>query len=203
MFFLKGKPPAKRFEPDLSKVRLYKGDYYLVAHTIAPSYNTYTLCEWDEGWDGDFCTIAMECAMRLLEDSPIVINQLFPTFHNIDVRSTPEMERFLKQRSLWEIGWPPCVMSVTHGPDRTLISSFDHDDDWFWMDFYAYRQFPGTTSSGEPIPPDMHLRFKHLHDALVITTAQDLDSFIDKLRQVCATCGRTLIVTEPTQSGNS
>ena len=74
MFFKKRPFPAP-FKPDLTRVRLYNGDYYALSGDAVPAY---TLCEWDEDWNPDFPELAMDCALAILDDFPVVVNCLYP-----------------------------------------------------------------------------------------------------------------------------
>ncbi|MBO5918618.1 MAG: hypothetical protein J6Q14_07615 [Oscillospiraceae bacterium] len=194
MFFKKRPAPAP-FKPDLTRVRLYNGDYYGLSGDTVP---TYTLCEWDEDWDPVFPELAMDCALAILDDFPVVVNCLYPGFVGGDVHDEEEIAKYLRNIRELDLGLlSNSGITLTHGPDRGLVASFDHDDDWFQMFFYGYRQLPaGSTLSGTPFVPDVRLYFKHLHTCLTITTANSIDIFAEKIREVCKKYGKTLVVQE-------
>ena len=198
MFFKRRRPPAVFFTPDLTKIRLYNGAYYTLADDAPPPYSVYTLCEWDEDWDAEFPDLAMDCALAILDDYPIVVNCLYPSLVGEDVHDEERVKKHLRSMDGVDFGiLSNSVITLTHGPDRGLVASFDHNDDWFQMCFYGYHQLPAEDiGAGAPFVPDVELYFKHLHTRLVITTKSSIDVFAEKIREVCKKYGKTLVVQE-------
>lgn len=198
MFFKKSRIPTIFFKPDLTKVRLYNGAYYTLADDAPQPYSVYTLCEWDEDWDPDFHELAMDCALAILDDYPIVVNCLHSGIVGEDVHDEKTVEKYLRTIRGMDFGaLSNSAITLTNGPDRGLVASFDHDDDWFQIYFYAYEQLPNRdTQAGEAFAPDLELYFKHLHNRLVIVTENDIDVYADKIRAVCKKYGKTLVVQE-------
>ena len=193
MFFKKRRPSVP-VEPDLTKIRLYNGAYYTLADDAPPLYSVYTLCEWDEDWDPDFPELAMDCALAILDNYPIVVNCLCPGVAGMNVHDEEQVKEYLQSIDGVDFGFSSNVaITLTNGPDRGLVASFDHDDKWFQMCFYGYHQLPGNCTSPTP---DVELYFKHLHSRLVITTKSSIDVFADKIRPICEKYGKTLVVQE-------
>lgn len=194
MFFKKWLT-SEPFEPDLTRVKLYNGDLYALFDDSMP---VYTLRDWDESWDPDFPELAMDCALAILDDYPVVVNCLHPGFVGKSVHDEETVEKYLHSIQGLDLGsLSNSAITLTNGPDRGLISSFDHDDDWFQMCFYAYKQLPmGNTQTGTPFEPDVELYFKHLHTCLAIKTRNSIDVYADKIREVCKKYGKTLVVQE-------
>ncbi len=194
MFFKKWFTSAP-FEPDLTRVVLYNGDYYGVSDD---SMSVYTLRDWDESWDPDFHELAMDCALAILDDYPIVVNCLHSGIVGKSVHEEEAVEKYLRSIKGLDFGaLSNSAVTLTHGPDRSLVASFDHDDDWFQMCFYGYRQLPaGGAQAGVPFEPDVKLYFKHLHTCLVITTKNSIDVYADKIREVCKKYGKTLVIQD-------
>lgn len=186
---------SEPFEPDLTRVKLYNGDVYALFDDSMP---VYTLRDWDESWDPDFHELAMECALTILDDYPVVVNCLHPGFVGKSVHDEETVEKYLHSIRGLDFGaLSNSAITVTNGPDRGLISSFDHDDDWFQMCFYAYKQLPtGKAQTGTPFEPDVELYFKHLHTCLAIKTRNSIDVCAEKIRPVCEKYGKTLVVQE-------
>ena len=195
MFFFKKKEKPPIPEPDKTKVVLRDGPRD-PAFTSPPPWHTYSLCEWLEGTDSNFSRLALECAMVILDDYPIVINRLWPRFFGETVREDPDILSYLDRISHCEFGCAASVITLTHGPDRTLVAAFDPNDEWYQINFYGYRQLPNNTAVGAPFHPDIDLYFFHLDDCLMITTLDEIDKIADKLRPICQKYGKTLIVRE-------
>lgn len=197
MFFKRRRAPSIFFKPDLTKIRLYKGAYYTLADDAPQPYSVYTLCEWDEDWDRDFPELAMNCALAILDDYPIVVNCLHSGIAGENVHNEKSVEKYLCSIRGVDFGsLSNSAITLTNGPDRGLVSSFDHDD-WFQIYFYAYKQLPnGDAQAGESFEPDAELYFKHLHNRLVIVTKNSIDIYADKIREVCKKYGKTLVVQE-------
>lgn len=195
MFFKKRRVPAIFFKPDLTRVKLYNGDFYALSDD---SMHVYTLCEWDEDWDPDIHELAMDCALAILDDYPIVVNCLHSGIVGKSVHEEKSVENYLRNIRGLDFGsLSNSAITLTNGPDRGLVSSFDHDDDWFQMCFYAYKQLPGENAqTGTPFEPDVELYFKHLHTCLIITTRNGIDIYADRIREVCKKYGKTLVVQE-------
>ena len=183
------------FEPDLTRIRLYNGDYYGVSDGSIP---VYTLRDWDESWDPDFHELAMDCALAILDDYPIVVNCLHSGVVGESVHDEKTVEEYLRSIRGLDFGaLSNSAVTLTRGPDRGLVASFDHDDDRFQMCFYAYKQLPvGNSQIGTPFEPDVELYFKHLHTCLVIITRSSIDVYADKIREVCKKYGKNLVVQE-------
>lgn len=198
MFFKKRRPPAIFFTPDLTKVRLYNGAYYTLTDDASQPYSVYTLCEWDEDWDSDFSELAMDCALAILDDYPIVVNCLHSGIVGESVHNEKRVEKYLRTVRGPDFGvLSNSAITLTNGPDRGLVSSFDHDDDRFQIYFYAYKQLTnGDTQAGESFEPNVELYFKHLHNRLVIVTKDGIDIYADKIRPVCEKHGKTLVIQE-------
>ena len=186
---------SEPFEPDLTRVKLYNGDVYAL---LGDSMPVYTLCEWDEDWDRDFPELAMDCALAILDDYPVVVNCLHPGIVGKDVHDEETVEKYLHSIQGLDFGLlSNSAITLTNGPDRGLISSFVHDDDWFQMCFYAYKQLPmGNAQTGTPFEPDVELYFKHLHTCLAIKTRNSIDVCAEKIRPVCEKYGKTLVIQE-------
>ena len=198
MFFKKRRSPAIFFKPDLTKIRLYNGAYYTLADDAPPPYSVYTLCEWDEDWDSDFPELAMDCALAILDDYPIVVNCLHSGIVGESVHDEKTVEKYL--RSIRGVNFGSLsnsAITLTNGPDQGLVASFDHDDDLLQIYFYAYKQLPnGDAQAGESFMPDVELDFKHLHNRLVIVTKNSIDIYADKIQKVCKKYGKSLVVQE-------
>lgn len=198
MFFKKHRVPAICFKPDLTKITLYNGAYYTLADDAPQPYSVYTLCEWDEDWDPDIHELAMDCALEILDDYPIVVNCLHSGVVGENVHNEKSVRKYLQSIRGVDFGaLSTSAITLTNGPDRSLVASFDHDDDCFQMYFYAYKQLPnGDTQAGEAFVPDVELYFKHLHTRLVIVTENGIDIYADKIQKVCKKYGKTLVVQE-------
>lgn len=190
------------YEPDLTRIRLYNGDYYAISSEVPRSYHIYTLCEWDEGWDPDFAKLAMDCALTMMDDYPVVINHLCSHFVGKSVREYPEI-----QQCLMDIPWlkgtrGEDVVTLSCGPDRGLAGAFEPDDDDFQMDFYGFEQIPRheAAESGRLLP-DIEVHFGHFNDCLLITTLDEIEKIADKLCPICEKYGRTLVIQEPQTQG--
>lgn len=195
MFFFKKKEKFPVPMPDTTKVVLRNGPRD-PAFASPPPWHTYSLCEWLEGTDGDFSRLALECAMVILDEYPIVINKLWPRFLGETVRDDPDILSYLNRISHCEFGDDSCVITLTRGPDRNLVAAFDPDDEWYQINFYGYRQLPGDTAASAPFPPDIDLYFFHLDDCLMITTLDDIDKIADKIRPICEKYGKALVLQE-------
>ena len=195
MFFKKCRAPKTFFKPDLTRVKLYDGDRYALLDDSMP---VYTLCEWDEDWDSDIHELAIDCALAILDDYPIVVNCLHPGFVGKDVHDEETVEKYLRSSRGLDFGaLSNSAITLTNGPDRDLVASFDHDDDWFQMCFYAYKHLPtGDAQAGRPFVPDVELYFKHLHTCLTIKTRNSIDVCAEKIRPVCEKYGKTLVIQE-------
>lgn len=199
MFFRKKKkwiPP----EPDFSKVRLFRGDYYSPYMPEISDHHTYSLLEWAEDSDFDFPELAIDCVVAVLEDFPVVVNRLFPRFFKETVRNDEEIEAYLKSIEYVEFGWESDVVTITNGPDRNLIACFPHDNEFYQAEFSGYRQFEtDKTSNGAPYRPDVTLYFTHLHDRLVISVPKGesvVDLYGQTIAEVCRKYGKTLVIDE-------
>lgn len=183
------------FEPDLTRVRLYNGDYYHISGEVPPSHHIYTLCEWDEGWDPDFAKLAMECALTMMDDYPVVINHLRSHFVGKSVREYPEIQQYLMGIPWHQKTWGEDVVTVSHGPNRGLAAAFEPDDDAFQLDFYGFKQILcGEAAERGMLLPDIEVHFGHYNDCLIITTLDGINEVADKLRPLCEKHGKTLVV---------
>ena len=199
MFFFKKREKRPVPVADKTKVVLLNGPRD-PAFTPAPPWHTYSLCEWLEGTDGDFSRLALECAMVILDEYPIVINKLWPRFLGETIRNDPDILAYLERTAKYEFGGESCVITLSHGPDRNLVASFDPNDEWYQINFYGYRQLPGTAAVGTQFPYDIDLYFFHLDDCLMITTLDEIDAVADKIRPICEKYGKTLVIREPRSS---
>lgn len=200
MFFKKKKkwvPP----EPDLSKIRLYRGDFYspyVLSETSG--HDTYSLLEWAEDSDSDFPELAIDCAIAILENFPVVVNRLFPHFFKETVRNDEEIEAYLNSIQHMEFGWESNVVTITNGPDRNLIACFPHDNEFYQAEFHGFREFaPEKTQKGGPYRPDVTLYFTHLHDRLVISVPKGenvVELYGKIIADVCKKHGKTLVITD-------
>lgn len=192
LFFKKPNLP----EPDVTRLRLYRGAYYPYDDVLPPN-RVYTLREWAEDSDADFPEIAMECALTILDEYPVVVNHLSTPRVGETVREDEEVKEYLKSISWRDLGGTASVVTMTNGPDRKLAATFDHDNEFYQMSFYGFRQFAdGGAERGTPFIPDVELRFLHLHDRLTITTREDIEVYAEKIRAVCEKYGKTLVVQE-------
>ena len=104
---------------------------------------------------------------------------------------------FLSFSTNSDFGGNASVVTMTNGPDRKLTAAFDHDNEFYQMSFYGYRQLPGgDTERGAPFVPDIELRFLHLHDRLTITIREDIEVYAERIRTVCEKYEKTLVVQE-------
>ena len=191
------------FEPDLTRVRLYNGDYYNISGEVPPTYHIYTLCEWDEGWDSDFAKLATECALTMMEDYPLVINHLRSHFVGKSVREYPEIQQHLLGIPWHQKTWGEDVVTLSHGPDRGLAAAFEPDDHDFQMDFYGFKRIScGEATEQGMLLPDIEVHFGHYNDCLIITTLDEIDNVADKLRPICEKYGRALVVQDSQTQGN-
>lgn len=195
MFFFKKKPKPTPVEPDTTRIRLYNGAFYPYDSAPAP-FNVYTLRDWFEDEDCDFPQLAMDCALAILDEYPVVVNCLRPLYLDDDSLRT-DVAKYLKGISWMDFGWHSSVVTMTKGPDRNLIATQSITDESVLFTFYAYRQLPPEeTTPGTPFVPDVTLQFVHLHTRLVITTMNSIDVYADKIRAVCEKYNKTLVVQE-------
>ena len=188
---------SEPFEPDLTRVRLYNGDYYHISGEAPPSHHIYTLCEWDEGWDSDFAKLAMECALTMMGDYPLVINHLCSHFVGKSVREYPEIQQHLASIPWHKKTWGEDVVTVSHGPDRGLATAFEPDDDAFQLDFYGFKQIPCDEAAEKGmLLPEIEVHFGHFNDCLLITTLDEIEKIADRLRPICEKYGKTLVIQE-------
>ena len=183
------------FEPDLTRVVLYDGDCYAISGEAPKPYHVYTLCEWDEGWDPVFSKLAMECALTMMDDYPVVIDHLCTHFVGKSVREYPEIQQHLMSISWLKGTRGEGVVTLSHGPDRGLAAAFEPDDDAFQLNFYGFKQIPcGDATEGGMLLPDIEVHFGHYNDCLIITTLNEIDAVADKLRPICEKYGRALVI---------
>lgn len=195
MFFKKWFTSAP-FEPDLTRVRLYNGDYYRISGEVPPAHRIYTLCEWDEGWDPDFAKLAMDCALTMMDDYPVVINHLCSHFVGKSVREYPEIQQHLASIPWHKKTWGEDVVTVSHGPDRGLATAFEPDDDAFQLDFYGFKQIPCEATERGTLQPVIEVHFGHFNDCLLITTLEEIEKIADKIRPICEKYGKALVLQE-------
>lgn len=198
MFFFKKKPKPVPVEPDTTRIRLYNGAFYPYDSAPAP-YRVYTLRDWDEDEDCDFPQLAMDCALAILDEYPVVVNCLRPLYldDNFLRNKDSDVINYLKSISWTDFGWRSSVVTMTNGPDRNLISTQSISDESVLFTFYAYRHLPAEgTLPGTPFVPDVKLQFAHLHTRLIITTTNGIEIYADKIRTVCEKYGKTLVVQE-------
>jgi len=205
LFFKRIKPTLPA--PDPSKVRLYNGNPCTPngGNTTAPY--TYTLTEWLSDSDDIFPEFAMDCALAILDEYPVVVNCLRPLYldDNFLRNKDSDVIDYLKSISWTDFGWRSSVVTMTKGPDRTLISTQSITDESVLFTFYAYRHLPSEgTLSGTPFVPDVKLQFVHLHTRLIITTTNGIEVYADKIRAVCEKYGKTLVIQElPSKTNQS
>lgn len=201
MFFLKKKKPTPtRPEPDFTRVRLYSGEYYWPnPNHLLSHYPVCTLLEWAEDSDVDFPDVAMDCALAILDDFPVVVNNLHPLHLGDTLRTDEEIEQYLKDSPSPDFGFHYNVVTMTNGPDRKLASSFGHNNEFYRICFHGYRELPnGETLPGTPFIPDIEILFEHLHTHLTIRAKDGIEPYIERMQEVCKKYGKTLVIQKPT-----
>lgn len=188
---------SEPFEPDLTRVRLYNGAYYATHGEVPLPYHIYTLCEWDVGWDPDFSKLAMECALTMMEDYPVVINRLHSHDVGRSVREDPDIQQHLMGIPWLKWTQGEDVVTLSCGPDRGLAGAFEPDDHEFQMDFYGFKQIPcGETTERGMLLPEIKVHFGHFNDCLLITTLDEIEKTADKLWPICEKYERSLVIQD-------